>query len=115
MHAKNVFDYHPLALALFLSSLSLTAAHAADSSDTAAPGGTLVLQETKLTDSDFPTLDIANAGYHAVFAGQKTYNGVAILSRLPAADLIIDLPGISDPQRRVLGAIKSAIRKSGRK
>lgn len=48
MHAKNVFDYHPLALALFLSSLSLTAAHAADSSDTAAPGGTLVLQETNI-------------------------------------------------------------------
>lgn len=72
----------------------------------------LALQETKLTDADFPTLDLANAGYQAVFAGQKTYNGVAILSRLPAADLIIDLPGISDPQRRVLGATVGGVRVS---
>lgn len=64
----------------------------------------LALQETKLTDPDFPTLDIAEAGYRAVFAGQKTYNGVAILSRLPARDIVTDLPGLDDPQRRVLGA-----------
>lgn len=70
----------------------------------------LALQETKLTDADFPTLDIANAGYRAVFAGQKTYNGVAILSRLPASDLITDLPGLADPQRRVLGATVGNLR-----
>ena len=70
----------------------------------------LALQETKLTDADFPTLDIANAGYQAVFAGQKTYNGVAILSRLPASDLITDLPGLADPQRRVLGATVGNLR-----
>ena len=70
----------------------------------------LALQETKLIDADFPTLDIANAGYQAVFAGQKTYNGVAILSRLPAADLITDLPGMNDPQRRVLGATVGGVR-----
>ena len=64
----------------------------------------LALQETKLTDPDFPTLDIAEAGYRAVFAGQKTYNGVAILSRLPARDIVTDLPGLDEPQRRVLGA-----------
>lgn len=64
----------------------------------------LALQETKLTDPDFPTLDIANAGYQATFAGQKTYNGVAILSRLPASEIVADLPGLGDPQRRVLGA-----------
>lgn len=64
----------------------------------------LALQETKLIDADFPTLAIANAGYQATFAGQKTYNGVAILSRLPACDIITDLPGMDDPQRRVLGA-----------
>jgi exodeoxyribonuclease-3 len=64
----------------------------------------LALQETKLTDLDFPTLDIAEAGYRAVFAGQKTYNGVAILSRLPAGEIVTDLPGLDDPQRRVLGA-----------
>lgn len=64
----------------------------------------LALQETKLTDPDFPTLDIAEAGYQAVFAGQKTYNGVALLSRLPADEIVTDLPGLDDPQRRVLGA-----------
>ncbi|MBS1221065.1 MAG: exodeoxyribonuclease [Proteobacteria bacterium] len=64
----------------------------------------LALQETKLTDPDFPTLDIAEAGYQAAFAGQKTYNGVAILSRLPAGKIVTDLPGLPDPQRRVLGA-----------
>lgn len=70
----------------------------------------LALQETKLTDPDFPTLDIANSGYQVVFAGQKTYNGVAILSRLPASEIITDLPGIDDPQRRVLGATIGGIR-----
>jgi exodeoxyribonuclease III len=70
----------------------------------------LALQETKLTDPDFPTLDIANAGYLAVFAGQKTYNGVAILSRLPASEIVTDLPGMTDPQRRVLGATIGGVR-----
>ena len=70
----------------------------------------LALQETKLSDRDFPMLDVANAGYHAVFSGQKTYNGVAVLSRSPAADLIADLPGLDDPQRRVLGATVGGVR-----
>ncbi len=70
----------------------------------------LALQETKLTDPDFPTLDIANSGYQAVFTGQKTYNGVAILSRLPASEMITDLPGMNDPQRRVLGATIGGVR-----
>ena len=70
----------------------------------------LALQETKLPDPDFPTLDIANAGYQSCFAGQKTYNGVAILSRLPASDLVTDLPGLDDPQRRVLGATIGGVR-----
>ncbi|MDG4552057.1 MAG: exodeoxyribonuclease III [Candidatus Contendobacter sp.] len=70
----------------------------------------LALQETKLTDPDFPTLDLAEAGYQAVFSGQKTYNGVAILSRLPASDLVTNLPGLDDPQRRVLGATIGAVR-----
>ncbi len=70
----------------------------------------MALQETKLTDADFPTLDIANAGYHAVFSGQKTYNGVAILSRMPAGEIVTDLPGLDDPQRRVLGATVGNLR-----
>lgn len=64
----------------------------------------LALQETKLVDADFPVLAIANAGYQSVFSGQKTYNGVAIISRLPVNEAVTDLPGLNDPQRRVLGA-----------
>lgn len=70
----------------------------------------LALQETKLSDADFPTLAFAEVGYHAVFSGQKTYNGVALLSRWPACDLVTDLPGLDDPQRRVLGATVGGVR-----
>ena len=70
----------------------------------------LALQETKLTDADFPLLDIANSGYQAVFSGQKTYNGVAILSRRPASDPATEIPGLNDPQRRVLGVTIGDVR-----
>ena len=66
----------------------------------------LALQETKLTNPDFPTLDIASAGYQAAFAGQKTYNGVAVLSRLPLGETVADLPGLDDPQRRGFGTTR---------
>lgn len=62
----------------------------------------LVLQETKLTDENFPQVEIEAAGYHVTFSGQKTYNGVATLSRLPQHDISLDLPHFDDPQRRVL-------------
>lgn len=62
----------------------------------------LALQETKLTDPDFPLQQIQEAGYQAVFSGQKTYNGVAILSRKNATEIVTDIPALEDPQRRVL-------------
>ncbi|NOX92151.1 MAG: exodeoxyribonuclease III [Gammaproteobacteria bacterium] len=64
----------------------------------------LGLQETKTIDDNFPLEDIQAAGYHVAFAGQKTYNGVALLSKAKASDVVTDLPGLDDPQRRVLGA-----------
>jgi exodeoxyribonuclease-3 len=64
----------------------------------------LCLQETKLEDVNFPLQAIAQAGYHAVFSGQKTYNGVAILTRTPAAGVQMGIPGFDDPQKRVLAA-----------
>ena len=70
----------------------------------------LALQETKLTDPDFPTLDLASAGYQAAFAGQKSYNGVAVLSRLPLNEILSNLPGSDDPQRRVLAATVGGVR-----
>ena len=62
------------------------------------------LQETKTVDEAFPVAELEQAGYRAVFSGQKTYNGVAILSRTPAADAVMGIPGFADEQKRVLAA-----------
>ena len=68
----------------------------------------LVLQETKLEDHKFPQAEIEAAGYHVVFDGQKTYNGVAILAREPVEDVAYGIPGFDDPQRRVIAATVGA-------
>ncbi len=70
----------------------------------------LALQETKVPDDRFPVDELKEAGYHSVFSGQKTYNGVAILSREPAADIVTDIDGLDDPQRRILCATVGNIR-----
>ncbi len=70
----------------------------------------LCLQETKLVDEDFPVSAVRDAGYQVVFAGQKTYNGVATLSRGRLRDIVTTLPGLDDPQRRVLGATTEGVR-----
>jgi exodeoxyribonuclease-3 len=70
----------------------------------------LALQETKVTDELFPMAAIEAAGYSTVFSGQKTYNGVAILAKNPIKDVVIDIPGLEDPQRRILGATIGAVR-----
>lgn len=70
----------------------------------------LALQETKLIDPDFPIEAINQAGYQVVFSGQKTYNGVAILSRKPMVDIVVDIPELHDPQRRVLCATWDDVR-----
>ena len=64
----------------------------------------VALQETKMQDPDFPHPEFTAAGYHSVFSGQKTYNGVALLSKLPMTDLVRDIPDFDDPPRRVLAA-----------
>lgn len=70
----------------------------------------LGLQETKTIDENFPVEDIKAAGYQVTFAGQKTYNGVAVLSKTKSKDIITDLPDLDDPQRRVLGCTVGDIR-----
>ncbi len=70
----------------------------------------LCLQETKVTDEDFPAADFEQAGYAAVFSGQKTYNGVAILSRSPAADVVHALPRADGTQKRLLAASIDGVR-----
>ena len=70
----------------------------------------LALQETKLADEGFPVAAIEQAGYHVCFSGQKTYNGVAIISRQPLTDPLRDMPGLGDPQRRLLAATTAGLR-----
>lgn len=70
----------------------------------------VALQETKLEDSRFPDTALAEAGYRSVFAGQKTYNGVAILSRDAAQDVQIGIPGFEDEQKRVIAATVGGLR-----
>lgn len=68
----------------------------------ANPVEVLVLQETKMTDDKFPAQAFQAAGYHAHWFGQKTYNGVALLSRTPAADVVKNIPGFADDMARVI-------------
>jgi len=62
------------------------------------------LQEIKLEDAKFPVHEIESAGYHCVWSGQRTYNGVAILSRGILADVVTGMPGFPDEQKRVIAA-----------
>lgn len=65
------------------------------------------LQELKLEDHNFPVAEIAAAGYQAVFSGQKTYNGVALLSRHPIYQVCVGNPLFPDEQKRLIaGTVK---------
>jgi exodeoxyribonuclease-3 len=72
------------------------------------------LQETKLPDDRFPSTEVSAAGYDCVFTGQKTYNGVAILTRRAtvgtASDVQIALPDFADEQKRLIAATVAGIR-----
>jgi exodeoxyribonuclease-3 len=70
----------------------------------------LCLQETKTEDKGFPFAELESAGYRALHNGQKTYNGVAILTRAEPADPLRDLPGFDDPQKRLIAATVDGIR-----
>ena len=76
----------------------------------ASDADVLCLQETKLTDENFPADEIKAAGYQVIYSGQKTYNGVAIISKREAGDIITDVAGLDDPQRRIIGATIDGIR-----
>ena len=92
-----------------VNSLNVRLPHVLAWCDVAQPD-VLALQETKLTDDRFPVDDLMNAGYHSVYSGQKTYNGVAVLSRLEASDPVTDIPGLDDPQRRILAVTVGDVR-----
>jgi exodeoxyribonuclease-3 len=70
----------------------------------------LCLQETKLSDDRFPQAEIRAAGYQVEWFGQKTYNGVALISKSPALDVVRNIPGHDDPQARVIAATVDGVR-----
>lgn len=70
----------------------------------------LAIQETKLVDADFPETEFSELGYNVSFSGQKTYNGVAILSRTEIQDIETEIPNFADPQRRLIAATIGDIR-----
>lgn len=74
------------------------------------PVDVLCLQETKLTDDKFPVAEIEAAGYQVAFTGQKTYNGVALLSRHPMTDVVKNNPHFDDLQQRLISATIQGIR-----
>jgi len=73
----------------------------------------VALQETKLEDLKFPDAELAALGYRSVFAGQKTYNGVALVSKTPASEVQIGIPGFEDAQKRVIAASFGELRVIG--
>lgn len=76
----------------------------------ANPVDALCLQETKLEERAFPHAELEAAGYRAVHSGQKTYNGVAILSRTVVQEVQTGIPGFVDEQRRVISATLGQLR-----
>ena len=88
-----------------VNSLKVRLEHVLEWLKTAQPD-VLALQEIKMQTADFPIDIFREAGYRAIVSGQKTYNGVAILSKQPARaeTIMTDFPGYTDEQRRILGA-----------
>ena len=80
---------------------------------TANPVDALVLQETKTTDDKFPREAIEAAGYQVAYFGQKTYNGVALISRVQAQDVVKNIPDFEDDMARVIAGTVDGVRVIG--
>jgi exodeoxyribonuclease-3 len=74
------------------------------------PVDVLCLQETKTTDDKFPVTAFEEIGYQVAFSGQKTYNGVAIVSRHPITDVVKNNPLFPDEQQRIIAGTINGIR-----
>ncbi|MDQ6954008.1 MAG: exodeoxyribonuclease III [Mariprofundaceae bacterium] len=92
-----------------VNSLKVRLAHVLEYLEKEQPD-VLALQETKQQDKDFPQTQLEEAGYHVQFSGQKTYNCVAIISRMPMSDVVFQIPELDDPQRRVVAATIDGVR-----
>ncbi len=92
-----------------VNSLNVRLPHVLEWLASAAPD-VLVLQEIKQVTEAFDGDAFSEAGFQSVASGQKTYNGVAVISRESAADSVTDFPGFEDPQRRILAATIGGVR-----
>jgi exodeoxyribonuclease-3 len=92
-----------------VNSLNVRLPHVLEWLSSAEPD-VLGLQEIKQVTEKFATEAFAELGYNAVASGQKTYNGVAMISRGEATDPVTDFPGFEDPQRRILAATIDGVR-----
>jgi exodeoxyribonuclease-3 len=92
-----------------VNSLKVRLPHVLDWLGSAQPDA-LCLQETKTEDGGFPFAELAAAGYQSVHNGQKTYNGVAILTRKALQNVLRDIPGFADPQKRVIAVTVDDVR-----
>lgn len=92
-----------------VNSLNVRLPHLGDWLKAAQPD-VVGLQETKLDDPKFPDTALAEMGYRSVFSGQRTYNGVALLARGAIEDVVTDIPGFDDPQRRVIAGTVDGVR-----
>jgi exodeoxyribonuclease III len=92
-----------------VNSLNVRLPHVEGWLASAAPD-VLCLQEIKMEDAKFPRAAIEAAGYQVVFDGQKTYNGVAIISRSAPEDVSRGIPGFADEQKRVIAATIDGVR-----
>ena len=92
-----------------VNSLKVRLPHVADWLASAQPD-VLCLQETKLEDKNFPLAEIEALGYRATFTGQKTYNGVALISKAEAFDVVNAIPNFNDEQKRILAGTFDGVR-----
>lgn len=92
-----------------VNSLKVRLPHLLDWLRSAAPDA-ICLQETKTEDANFPVQPLRDAGYEAVYCGQKSYNGVAILSRTPASEVQHGISGFADDPKRVIAATVAGVR-----
>lgn len=70
----------------------------------------VLLQETKCVDAEFPRLELESAGWHLAIRGQKAYNGVAVLSRIPIVGEVHDLQGDNDEARYIEAVLANGVR-----
>ena len=92
-----------------VNSLNVRLQHVLEWLDIAKPD-VLVLQEIKQMTEKFPQDAFTEIGFHSLASGQKTYNGVAVISKTAPAEPVFEFPGFDDPQRRVLAATVGDVR-----